>query len=165
MTHWDFIEEAINLSEVGIEFGGGPFGCVIVKQNKIIARGFNLVSTTTDPTAHAEIVAIRDACKALNSTDLSECILYTSCEPCPMCMAAIYWARIGRVFYSNTSKDAEKMGFEDYQLYNELALSPDRRRIPMVNLGREKAAKVFNQWNQVKNAYPLKSILSASMSK
>lgn len=149
MTHWDFIEEAIYLSEVGIEFGGGPFGCVIVKENKIISRGFNLVSKTGDPTAHAEMVAIRDACKALNSPDLSGCIIYTSCEPCPMCLAAIYWARIGKVFYANTRQDAAKIGFDDSHIYNELALSPEQRTISMEKIGREKAAKVFKQWKLI----------------
>jgi guanine deaminase len=151
MTHWDFIEEAIYLSEVGIEFGDGPFGCVIVKNHKIIGRGFNLVSKNADPTAHAEIVAIRDACKALNSSDLSDCIIYTSCQPCPMCLAAIYWAGIRKVFYANTAQDAAKIGFDDSPIYSELDLSSQHHQLSMEKIGGERASKAFTQWSLISN--------------
>src|SRR6266567_3460288 len=117
-----YMREAIRLSIEMMRCGkGGPFGCVVVKGDKIVGRGFNLVTSTNDPTAHAEIVAIRDACKRLKTFQLDDCELYTSCEPCPMCLSAIYWARFKRVYYANTRKDAAKIQFDDDWIYREVA--------------------------------------------
>ncbi len=125
---------------------GGPFAAIIVKKGKILAQGTNRVTSTNDPTAHAEIVAIRKACKTLGRFQLTGCDLYTSCEPCPMCMAAIYWARPARVFYGNTRKDAAAIGFDDFKIFREIALPLSRRAIPMIPLMREKALAAFRAW-------------------
>jgi tRNA(Arg) A34 adenosine deaminase TadA len=125
---------------------GGPFGAVVVRKGKIIGRGWNRVTSTNDPTAHAEIMAIRDACKKLKTFRLDDCELYTSCEPCPMCLAAIYWARLKKVFYANTRKDAARIQFDDDLIYREVAEPVSRRKIPMNQLLRPEALKVFAEW-------------------
>ena len=138
---------AIALSQQGMRSNqGGPFGAVIVKDGEIIGEGHNQVTTTNDPTAHAEVVAIRQACANLNSFQLNGCELYTSCEPCPMCLGALYWARVARIFYGNTRQDADAIGFSDEFLYRELVLPMDQRSIPITNLMREDAITAFRAW-------------------
>jgi tRNA(Arg) A34 adenosine deaminase TadA len=147
MREKKFILEAIALSKQGmVNNQGGPFGCVIVKGNEIIGRGWNQVTSTNDPTAHAEVVAIRDACKTLGTYQLNECEIYTSCEPCPMCMGAIYWARPKKVYYANTRVDAANIGFDDSMIYEELVLPVDKRKIVMECIWRDEAINVFEQW-------------------
>jgi tRNA(Arg) A34 adenosine deaminase TadA len=142
-----FMQQAIALSATGIETNqGGPFGCVIVKGEVIVGRGNNQVTSTNDPTAHAEVVAIRDACKNLNSHQLYDCEIYTSCEPCPMCMGAIYWARPQKVYFANTREDAASIGFDDEMIYNEISSDHASRKIPITNIGRAEAFKVFELW-------------------
>ena len=142
-----FMREAIRLSfETMRSNTGGPFGAVVVKDGKIIARGFNRVLETNDPTAHAEVVAIREACKVLNDYQLTGCSIYTSCEPCPMCLAAIYWARPDRVFFGNTKKDAAEIEFDDQFIYDEIERAFPERKIPMKQLLREEALKAFEEW-------------------
>lgn len=142
-----FMREAIRLAEAGMREGrGGPFGCVVVRRGEIIARGNNRVTSTNDPTAHAEVTAIREACGALGTFSLEDCELYTSCEPCPMCLAAIYWARIPRVFYGNTRADAAGIGFDDDFIYQQIPLRPDQRAIAMQPLLRDEALGVFREW-------------------
>ncbi len=142
-----FMNEAISLSAKGIDGNeGGPFGCVIVKGNEIVGRGYNQVTGTNDPTAHAEVVAIRDACNNLETFQLNDCEIYTSCEPCPMCMGAIYWARPAKVYFANTRTDAANIGFDDSMIYDELNCDYSLRKIPMENLGREEAQKIFLKW-------------------
>lgn len=142
-----FMREAIRLSQEHMEKGeGGPFGCVIVKDGQIIGRGWNQVTSTNDPTAHAEITAIRDACAHLEHFQLDGCDIYTSCEPCPMCLGAIYWARPARVFFANTRADAAEINFDDDFIYREIPLPMDARTIPMISLGREEALEVFRYW-------------------
>ena len=141
--------EAIRQSFSGMRSGqGGPFGTVVVKDGKIIGKGYNQVTTTNDPTAHAEIVAIRMACKQLNSFQLTDCEIYTSCEPCPMCMGAIYWARPSKVYYANTKVDAADAGFDDQFIEEELLISPSQRKIPMIPLMRSEAIKAFDEWKE-----------------
>jgi guanine deaminase len=128
---------------------GGPFGCVIVKDGAIIAEGSNEISATNDPTAHAEVVAIRRACQALEHFQLEDCIVYTSCEPCPMCMGAIYWARPKKVYFANTRKDAADIGFDDDFIYREIVLPPDySRSIPFEHLQIPEALQVFKDWDE-----------------
>jgi guanine deaminase len=146
MTHEEFMREAIRLSVENVARGGGPFGCVIVKDGQIIAHGFNQVTNTNDPTAHAEVDAIRKACAALGTFQLDGCDLYTSCEPCPMCLGAIYWARPARVFYGNTKQDAAAIGFDDQFIYEELDKPLPARAIPMTPLLREEASAGFQAW-------------------
>jgi guanine deaminase len=142
-----FMQEAIELSLKSVQSGeGGPFGAVIVKQGKVIARGYNRVTSTNDPTAHAEVVAIREACKVLNSFQLTDCELYTSCEPCPMCLGAIYWARPDRVYYANTKVDAAEIGFDDQFIYEELDLPIGDRKLPMIQMMRDEALAAFRAW-------------------
>lgn len=142
-----FMMEAIVLSQKGIDDNeGGPFGCIIVKDDKIIGSGSNKVINNIDPTAHAEIVAIRDACRHLGSFHLSGCEIYTSCEPCPMCLGAIYWARPKIIFYANTREDAASIGFDDSLIYSEMKAELSDRKIPAVNIGRVHAVKVFRNW-------------------
>ena len=151
-----FMQEAIALSRRGMEGGeGGPFGCVIVKDNEIIGRGNNKVLATNDPTAHAEVVAIRDACKNLNTFQLEGCEIYTSCEPCPMCLGAIYWARPQKIYFANNREDAAAIGFDDSMIYNEIQTPLTDRKIPIASLGREQAIKVFEAWKakEDKTAY------------
>ena len=125
---------------------GGPFGAVVIRQGKIVGRGWNQVTSTNDPTAHAEVVAIRDACRRLQTFQLDDCELYTSCEPCPMCLSAIYWARCQGVYFANTRKDAAKIAFDDDLIYREVAKPVSRRLIPMKQLLRPEALKVFTEW-------------------
>ena len=125
---------------------GGPFGAVIVRHGRIIGRGWNRVTSTNDPTAHAEIMAIREACRRLRTFRLDDCELYASCEPCPMCLAAIYWARIGKIFYAGTRRDAAAIDFDDDLIYREVARPVSRRKIPMKQLLRLDALKVFAEW-------------------
>jgi guanine deaminase len=142
-----FMEKAIALATENVATGrGGPFGAVIVRQGEIVATGVNLVTATNDPTAHAEVVAIRNACTALATFQLSGCHVYTSCEPCPMCLAAIYWARCDGIFYGCNAGDAAAAGFDDAFLYEELKRPLDQRTIPAVNLLPEKAISSFNAW-------------------
>ena len=125
---------------------GGPFGAVVVRKGKIVGRGWNQVTSTNDPTAHAEICAIRDACRRLRTFQLDDCDLYTSCEPCPMCLSAIYWARLRRVCYGNTRKDAAQIGFDDDFIYQEVAAPISRRKIPMKQQLRKEAFDAFKEW-------------------
>ena len=144
-----FMREAIRLSIEQMQAGhGGPFGAVVVKDGEIIARGFNRVTSTHDPTCHAEVDAIRKACAVLGTFQLDGCDLYTSCEPCPMCLGAIYWARPARVFYGNTKADAAAIGFDDQLIYDELAKPLAERLIPMHELLRAEAAAGFRAWQQ-----------------
>ena len=142
------MKKAIELSIENINKGGGPFGCVIVKDNKIIAEGSNKVTTTNDPTAHGEIVAIREACKKLNDFSLKGCELYSTCEPCPMCLSAIYWARINKIYYANTREDAQKIDFDDSLIYSEFKKTIKERKIPMVQMMRSEALKAFELWDR-----------------
>ncbi len=142
-----FMRRAVDLSRTMMERGaGGPFGAVIVKDGKIIAEGFNRVTTSNDPTAHAEIVAIRAACESLAAFSLRGCEIYTSCEPCPMCLAAIYWARIPTVYYANTRADAAAIGFDDDFIYRQVPLPPEQRAIKMTPLLRAAAQVTFQAW-------------------
>ena len=143
----DFMREAIRLAEDGMRNGqGGPFGCVVVRAGEIVGRGNNRVTSTNDPTAHAEVVAIREACRHLDTFQLQDCELFTSCEPCPMCLAAIYWARIPRVHYANTRADAASIGFDDDFLYEEIAKNIADRRLYMTTLLRDEAMASFREW-------------------
>ncbi len=142
----DFMGRAIELSLNNIKNGGGPFGAVIVKDNTIIAEGFNQVTINNDPTAHAEVNAIRNACQALGTFDLSGCEIYTSCEPCPMCLSAIYWARLDKIYFANTKVDADSIGFSDQFIYDELDKAPKDRQIPTTTLMRNEAIKAFEAW-------------------
>lgn len=138
---------AIRLSQTRMRAGhGGPFGAVVVRHGQIIARGWNRVTSANDPTAHAEITAIRAACRRLKTFQLKDCELYTSCEPCPMCLAAIYWARLKRVYYANTRADAARIQFDDDLIYHEIARPVSRRKIPMRQFLRDEALKVFVEW-------------------
>lgn len=143
-----FMARAIELSIKNVESGlGGPFGAVIVKGGKIIAESANLVTSTSDPTAHAEILAIRLACARLGVFELKECEIYTSCEPCPMCLGAIYWARLSRIYFAGTAEDAAKIGFDDSFIYGELKRPPEQRRIPAIQMMRDEALKGFVAWD------------------
>jgi tRNA(Arg) A34 adenosine deaminase TadA len=138
---------AIQLSIEGVRSGhGGPFGSVIVKDGKIIAEAANQVTSNNDPTAHAEVLAIRKACESLRCFELKNCELYTSCEPCPMCLGAIYWARLSRIYFANTAEDAAKIGFDDSFIYSELKQPYSERRIPAVQIMREEALAGFRAW-------------------
>jgi guanine deaminase len=145
----EFMREAIRLSVEHMRQGaGGPFGAVVVHSGKVIGRGWNQVTSANDPTAHAEIVAIRQACKRLKSFQLDDCELYTSCEPCPMCLAAVYWARIPRLYYGNTRRDAARIAFDDALIYRELGLPIPRRKLVMRSLLREEAIEAFKEWER-----------------
>ena len=141
-----FMQRAIELSLESINSGGGPFGSVIVKDDKIISEGMNRVTVNNDPTAHGEIVAIRNACKELNTFNLSDCFLYSSCEPCPMCMSAIYWSHIGKVYYGNTRDDAKKIEFDDSFIYSEISKENKDRSIFMEQISRDEALEAFEVW-------------------
>ena len=143
-----FMSRAIELSIESVNNGTGPFGAVIVKNEKIIAEGSNKVTSTNDPTAHGEIVAIREACKQLNNFSLSGCELYSSCEPCPLCLSAIYWARINKIYYANTREDARKIDFDDSFIYSEIKKNIDERKITMTQMMRDEALKAFELWNK-----------------
>ena len=144
----EFMKRAIELSIDSVNKGGGPFGCVIVKDDKIIAEGYNKVTSTNDPTAHGEVVAIRQACKNLNNFNLSGHELYSTCEPCPMCLSAIYWAHIDKIYYANTRNDAANIDFDDSLIYLELQTDVKKRTIPMVQMMRDEALKAFDLWNK-----------------
>ena len=146
-THEFFMKRAIQMATKGMNSNaGGPFGAVIVKDDEIIAEGHNEVTSTNDPTAHAEMVVIRDACKKLNSFQLTDCILYTSCEPCPMCLGAIYWARPKAVYFACTKEDAKAIDFDDRFIYDELDKNMDDRQLAFIQLLRNEALPVFNSW-------------------
>lgn len=148
-----YMEKAIELSSKGMNSNaGGPFGCVIVDKNgKIVGQGYNRVTSTNDPTAHAEVVAIRDACKNLKSFQLDDCTIYTSCEPCPMCLGAIYWARPKKIFYGCSREDAANIGFDDDFIYDEIGVDVKDRQIKTKQLGQKKAIKVFQDWDSKNN--------------
>ena len=139
---------AIELSIESVNSGGGPFGSIIVKNDKVIAEGSNKVTLNNDPTAHGEIVAIRKACKNLNNFNLSGCELYSTCEPCPMCLSAIYWAHIDKVYYANTRDDAQKINFDDSSIYSELQKNIKERKILMIQMMRNEAMKAFELWDK-----------------
>jgi len=142
-----FMQLAIDLSLQGMrENKGGPFGAIVVKDGVVIGRGHNKVLSTNDPTAHAEVVAIRDACQHLGSFQLEGCEIYTTCEPCPMCLGAIYWARPSKIYYGNTRQHAAEIGFDDSFIYEQVKVDISLRTIPMVQLGQEEAWKVFEEW-------------------
>lgn len=145
--HEDFMRMAVELSVKNVsECIGGPFGAVIVKDGKVIAKSANKVTTTNDPTAHAEVSAIRLACTALNTFDLSGCVIYTSCEPCPMCLGAIYWSRVETIYYANTKADAAHIGFDDKFIYDELDKPMAQRTLPVVQMMRDEAIEAFKLW-------------------
>ena len=146
-----FMKRAIELSENSANSNGGPFGCVIVKDEKIIAEGSNKVTFTNDPTAHAEIVAIRKACKNLNTFNLVGCDIYTSCEPCPMCLSAIYWSHINTIYFANTREDAKKINFDDSMIYSEFSKKIKDRKIPIKQMLRDEALKAFEIWDKKKD--------------
>ena len=144
-----FMREAIRLSIRMMRRGqGGPFGAVVVRKGRIVGRGWNQVTSANDPTAHAEVVAIREACRRLKTFQLDDCDLYTSCEPCPMCLSAIYWARFRRVFYGNTRRDAARINFDDDFLYREVALPMRKRTLRMKQLLRNEALAAFAEWER-----------------
>ena len=143
-----FMREAIRLANESVERGGGPFGAVIVKDSEIVAGSSNSVTIDNDPTAHAEVNTIREACRKLRTFDLSGCTIYTSCEPCPMCLGAIYWARIGKIFYGNTRKDARDIQFADDFIYEELERPLSERTVPIVPLLRAEALHTFRLWTE-----------------
>lgn len=146
MTKDELMREAIRLSEENVANGGGPFGAVIARNGEIVATGVNRVTAKHDPTAHAEVSAIREACEKLGTFDLSGCEIYSSCEPCPMCLGAIYWAHIDRLYFGNDKTDAKEVGFDDSFIYDELALPRDRRKLPTEILMDNEAIKAFNMW-------------------
>jgi len=150
-----FMREAIRISILKMRANcGGPFGAVIVRRGKVVGRGWNQVTSTNDPTAHAEVTAIRDACRKLKTFQLDDCELYTSCEPCPMCLSAIYWARLRRVYYGNTRRDAAGIGFDDDFLYRQVALPLRRRTLPMKQLLHADALKAFAEWEEKPDKIP-----------
>jgi guanine deaminase len=149
MAEADHMRRAIELSLEMMRSGrGGPFGAVIVKDGKIIAEGSNQVTSTNDPTAHAEVVAVRRACQALQTFDLTGCEIYTSCEPCPMCLSAIYWARLDRIYFANDRHDAAKIGFRDDFLYHEIPLPLEQRAIPVSRLLQAEGWAAFEEWDR-----------------
>jgi len=146
-VHQQWMTEAIMIGRAGMqENGGGPFGAVIVRDGQLVGRGWNQVTRNLDPTAHAEVTAIREACRELARFDLRGCDLYTSCEPCPMCLAAIYWARVDRIFFGCTRTDAAAAGFDDEFLYQQIGLEHSARSLPMAQIGREAAMQLFADW-------------------
>ncbi|MDU1889687.1 MAG: nucleoside deaminase [Dysgonomonas sp.] len=144
--HKEYMHKAIELAEASVSKGGGPFGAVIVRDGKLVAEGYNCVTLDNDPTAHAEVTVIRRACKELSTFDLSGCEIYTSCEPCPMCLAAIYWARIDKIYYGCNKTDAKDIGFDDSFIYDQIDLKPEDRSIPAKNMMREEALSAFRLW-------------------
>ncbi|MBR5378282.1 MAG: nucleoside deaminase [Bacteroidales bacterium] len=143
-----FMREAIRLADESVKNGGGPFGAVIVRDGEIVAGSANSVTLDNDPTAHAEVNTIRQACRKLGTFDLSDCVIYTSCEPCPMCLGAIYWSRIRRVFYANTKKDAAAINFADDFIYKELEQHEEQRAVPFIPMLRSEALKTFRAWQE-----------------
>lgn len=155
MTPEAFMRRAIALSREGMEGGrGGPFGAVVVSGGRVVGEGWNQVTSSLDPTAHAEVVGIRAACRALGRFELRGCEIFTSCEPCPMCLAAIYWARLDRVYYANDRADAARIGFDDAALYREVALPPGARQLPMVRLLESEARAAFEMWERKLDRVP-----------
>ncbi len=151
----EFMKRAIALALENVRSGsGGPFGALIAKEDRIVAEGTNRVTRSNDPTAHAEVVAIREACRALRDFQLTGCDLYTTCEPCPMCLGAIYWARPARIFYAATAADAANAGFDDAFIYEELKIMPAERRIPMTQFLREDSLVIFSAWKKQENRTP-----------
>ena len=148
MRKEELMRRAIKLSADSVSNGGGPFGAVIVRDGEIVAEGSNGVTILNDPTAHAEVSAIRQACQKLNSFDLTGCEIYTSCEPCPMCLGAIYWAHIDKIYYANDRKDAANIGFDDELIYQEMEVQPQYRKKPSEILLNNEAIKVFQQWTE-----------------
>ena len=148
MTNKELMRRAIELSKMSVQNGGGPFGAVIACNGKIVAEGSNCVTLDCDPTAHAEVSTIRKACKALKTFDLSGCEIYTSCEPCPICFGAIYWAHLDKIYMGNDRKDAAKIGFDDDFIYQEIALSPEHREKPSEILLRDEALEAFRMWEE-----------------
>lgn len=149
MDSASWMEKAISLALENVREGrGGPFGALVVKDGRMVGSGTNLVTATNDPTAHAELVAIREACRALGSFQLTGCEIYTTCEPCPMCMGAIYWARPARLYYAGTRGDAARIGFDDAYIYEQLRLPAGKRAIPMAQVLREKALAAFVEWER-----------------
>jgi tRNA(Arg) A34 adenosine deaminase TadA len=147
--HEEFMSEAVQAALKGMNNNeGGPFGCIVVKDGEIIGIGNNKVTSTNDPTAHAEVTAIRDACKNINSFQLDGCIIYTSCEPCPMCLGAIYWARPDKVYYGSNQQDAANIGFDDEFIYKEIPLPYNERSIPFEQIARKIALEPFNKWEE-----------------
>lgn len=153
--HNSFMARAIELSVENVRSGrGGPFAALVVKNGKVVAEGTNRVTSTNDPTAHAEVVAIREACKSLGSFQLRGCEIYATCEPCPMCLGAIYWARVERVFFATTAKDAAAAGFDDSAIYDQLKLPHIRRKIPMTRMMRDEAREAFRAWQRRTDKIP-----------
>ncbi|MGZ3775316.1 MAG: nucleoside deaminase [Bdellovibrio sp.] len=151
----EFMIRAIELSRKNMQAGvGGPFGAVIVKDDKIIGEGWNKVTSSNDPTAHAEVVAIRNACESVKNFSLDGAEIYTSCEPCPMCLSAIYWARISKIYYANTRKDAADIDFDDDFLYQEIPKDISDRRVPMVQCAHGEALEVFKEWKKKDDKIP-----------
>ena len=148
MTNKELMRRAIELSKQSVRNGGGPFGAVIARNGEIIAEGSNCVTIDCDPTAHAEVSTIRKACKALKTFDLSGCEIFTSCEPCPMCFGAIYWAHLDKIYMGNDRKDAAKIGFDDDFIYEEIALKPENRKKPSEVLLRDEALEAFKMWDK-----------------
>ena len=148
MTNKELMRRAIELSKQSVRNGGGPFGAVIARNGVIIAEGSNCVTIDCDPTAHAEVSTIRKACKALKTFDLSGCEIFTSCEPCPMCFGAIYWAHLDKIYMGNDRKDAAKIGFDDDFIYQEIALTADKRKKPSEILLRDEALEAFRMWDE-----------------
>ncbi len=150
MTQQDkeFMQMAIDASIQNVKNGGGPFGAVIVRNGQVIATGVNRVTANNDPTAHAEVSAIRTACARLGTFHLQDCVIYTSCEPCPMCLSAIYWSGITRIYYGNTAQDADDIGFSDKFIYDELATPMSQRSIPVQNIMRDEALSAFRAWEE-----------------
>nr|WP_295871134.1 nucleoside deaminase [uncultured Chitinophaga sp.] len=147
-----FMQYAVSLSRRGMEQGdGGPFGSIVVRGEEIVGEGWNQVLCENDPTAHAEVMAIRDACKRLGTFQLTDCEIYTSCEPCPMCLGAIYWARPSKVYYANTKEDAAAINFDDSFIYREITVPHDEKKIPLIELRDLDALKVFQEWKAMNN--------------
>ncbi len=144
--HARYMQRAINLAKKSVEAGGGPFGALIVKDGEVVALGHNRVTLDKDPTAHAEVSVIRKACKKLDTFDLSGCDIYTSCEPCPMCLSAIYWAHIDNIYYGCTKADAKDIGFDDSFIYDQIDLKPEKRSIPTSHILRDQALEAFHLW-------------------
>ena len=145
-----YINKVVSMAADNAKAGkGGPFAALVVRDGEVVASGTNVVTSTNDPTAHAEVVAIRNACEALGDFQLADCDLYTSCEPCPMCLGAIYWARPSRVYYAATRHDAAAGGFDDAFIYREIGIDPGRRKIPMIHVENTRATEVFEAWNEL----------------
>lgn len=144
--HRQWMQQAIDLANESVARGGGPFGAIIVRDGEVVARGTNSVTLLNDPTAHAEVQAIRAACQKLNTFHLTGCVVYTSCEPCPMCLSALYWAGVERIYFANTRDDAASIGFDDSLIYDQIPLPPTRRRIPAEQLMRREALATFRLW-------------------